>query len=191
MLKDACAWRPTFYERETDISTSKCSKVLQALDRGQKKVLSKHTPAGCYLKRSFNDGTIAELWAGLRTSASDVEGPRTSNSYHHRFRKSREGNNITGSQLRARSKEEGLIDKCYVVEVATVVKTSPQQEGSQRNIYLIIFLFSLLLSDLLPGFSSTNPSGSQKARELDDTIHRSQGMDQGIEVHKIMGADVK
>lgn len=146
MLKDACAWRPTFYERETDISTGKCSKVLQALDRGQKRVLSKHTPARCYLKRSFNDGTIAELWAGLRTSASDVEGPRANNSYHHRFRESREGNSITGAQLRARSKEEELIDKCYIVEVATVVKTSPKQEGSQRNIYLIIFLFSSQIS---------------------------------------------
>lgn len=42
---------------------------------------------------------------------NDVEGPRTSNSYHHRFRESDEENNITGAQLRALSRNEGPIDK--------------------------------------------------------------------------------
>ena len=170
------------------MSTCKCSKVLQALDRGQKRVLCKRTPAGCYLKRSFNDGTIEELWAGLRTSASDVEGPRTSNSYHHRFRESREGNNITGAQLRVRSKEEGLIDKRYIVEVATVVKTSPQQEGRQRNIYLIVFLFSSQISYRVSHQPTQVAARKQRSWVIPFIDLREWTR---IEVQRIMGADVK
>lgn len=124
-LKDACDWRSTVYETKKDISIGKCSKFLQTLEQGHRRVLSQHTPVACYLKRPFNDGTTTELWARLRTSTSEVEGPRTSNSYHYRFRESEERNNITAAQLRTRSRHEGPIDKSYIVKVSAVAKTSP------------------------------------------------------------------
>lgn len=54
---------------------------------------------------------MREVFAELRTSTKGIEGPRASNSYYLRFRGSREGNNITGAHLRARSREEGPFDK--------------------------------------------------------------------------------
>ena len=60
-LKDACDWRSTVYETKKDISLGKCSTVLQPLEQGHRRVLSQHTPARCYFKRPFNDGTTTEL----------------------------------------------------------------------------------------------------------------------------------
>lgn len=73
-LKDACAWRPTVYERKTDISPGKCCKVLQALDKTDGDPMSAHSPR-MHVRRLFNTRTICRVMAKIKNIDKGYQGP--------------------------------------------------------------------------------------------------------------------
>lgn len=103
---------------------------------------------------------FAELWTGLRTSTRNVEGPRTSNSYHYSWVSQGEVTILLEPNWELDLWTKGQLTKPTVVQKETIVKTSLQQEGNQMNKYPNAFLFSFL--DLLSGLPLTSPS---EARE--------------------------